>query len=149
VAALRRADELKAEPTLGNRWRCEQRYGLLEARLHLLDGTPQEAREAAERTLVVASERGDERHSTIARLLVARAQARLGPNNIDRAQVESDLSRLLELAGLEAWWLAADVFDDTGLDLARAVVEQSAGRLLEQAGDHAPSLRKAVAARLS
>jgi hypothetical protein len=50
--------------------------------------------------------------------------------------VNADLDRLSEVAALEAWWLAADVAADTGLERGLTVARAAALRLREQAGVH-------------
>ena len=77
---------LLADPALSNRWRCEQRSGILAARLHLVAGDAGEALTRAGEVADVAAGRGDVRYATIARLMLARAQARLG-QAVDEEQV--------------------------------------------------------------
>jgi DNA-binding SARP family transcriptional activator len=130
-----------------NRWRAEQRRGVIAARLDLLRGQPEAASAIALGTAAAASDRADARYAVLARLVAARAAARLG-ELVDVAAVEADLTQLPHVAGLEAWWLAADVADDTGIGLAAVIARRSAAQLILHAGDHAPTLRREVAARL-
>lgn len=129
-----------------NRWRAEQRAGVITARLQLSCGSSADALATATATASAAEARGDARYATIGRLLVARASGRLGLA-VDDAAVLRDVAALPGLAALESWWLAADVADDTGLDAVRSLAERFARALAIEAGDHAESLRCAAAAR--
>jgi DNA-binding SARP family transcriptional activator/tetratricopeptide (TPR) repeat protein len=145
VAAARREMEVR---WFHNRWRAEQRIGVLEARLHLSAGAPQQALDCAEQVAIEAEARDDARYATIARLLMVRALARLR-RPIDEAAVGHDLSMLPRVAGLEAWWIASDVADDTGSGAARSVAMSAGHALLLEAGSHAETFERAVAARVS
>lgn len=137
---------LLEDPALSNRWRCQQRSGILAARLHFVAGDAREALTRAGEVADAASGRGDVRYGTIARLMLARAQARLG-QAIDEEQVHADLDRLAEVAAIEAWWLAADVAADTGLDHGMTVARSTAALLREHAGEHRARFER-VAARV-
>jgi hypothetical protein len=50
---------------------------------------------------------------------------------------------------MEAWWFAADVADDTGLEVARVVAQRAASRLADHAGVHRDVFTRVVAKRLS
>lgn len=129
-----------------NRWRAEQRAGVITARLQLAGGSSADALATAIATTTAAEGRGDARYATIGRLLIARARGRLGLA-IDDALVLHDVAALAGLAALESWWLAADVADDTGLAAARSLAERFASSLAVDAGEHADSLRRAAARR--
>jgi len=137
-----------SDPALSNRWRCEQRSGILAARLHLLAGDAGDALTWAGEVADVAVGRGDVRYSTIARLMHARAQARLG-EAVDEQQVHADLERLPEVAAIEAWWLAADVAADTGLEHGMAVARAAAVRLRQHAGVHRADFERVAGRVLS
>ena len=96
-----------------NKWRFDQRRGLLLARLALAEQDAAAALEAAEPVAAAAEERGDARYAVLGRLVRATAQARLG-EPVDAAAADADLDALAEVAALEGWWLAADVADATG-----------------------------------
>ena len=130
-----------------NRWRAEQRCGVITARLHLATGNADAALTAARATAEAAGARGDARYAVLGRLVAARAAARIG-EGIDVDALDADLSGLHHVAGLEAWWMAADVAADTGSELAAVIARQSAMRLVLEAGEHAPQLRRQIAARL-
>ncbi len=61
-----------------NKWRFDQRRGLLLARLALAEQDAAAALDAAEPVAAAAEERGDARYAVLARLVRATAQARLG-----------------------------------------------------------------------
>ncbi len=132
---------------VNNRWRCEQRAGIIAARLHLANGSPLEALDAAQEVAAAAHERGDRRYATFADLMIARANARLG-RAIEADAIGSQLERLTTVAGMESWWFAADVADDTGLDAALVVARCAASRLIDNAGNHTDVLARAIAKRL-
>jgi tetratricopeptide (TPR) repeat protein len=108
---LDRADEWARTERLNNRWRCEQRSAFQRSRLLLAAREAVSAHEVAAGLAESAGDRGDDRYATFGRIQVARALAQQGkPVDLDR--VEADLERLVEVAGLEAWWLTADVARD-------------------------------------
>ena len=132
---------------VNNRWRCEQRAGIIAARLHLINGSPGQALEAAETVAEAAGKRGERRYSMFAALMMARANARLG-RAADPDIVAVHLDQLSAIAGLEAWWFAAEVADDTGLEIARVVAHRSAALLADNAGAYGEVFARAVARRL-
>ncbi len=147
-AALGAAGAHYGQPWVNNRWRCEQRAGIIAARLHLANGSAREALDAAEAVAVAAHDRGDQRYSTLAELVMARAGARL-LRAVDADVVAAQLDRLTTIAGMEAWWFAADVADDTGLAVARVVAQRAASQLADHAGVHADAFARVVVQRLS
>ena len=133
-----------------NKWRFDQRRGLLLARMALAEREAAAALDAAEPVAAAAEERGDARYAVLARLVRATAQARLG-EPVDESPSPADLDALAEVAALEGWWLAADVADATGSAYARATAD-AAGRARGPRGRrarcgvpgvrrHAPGLR--------
>lgn len=144
--ALAAATEGMQQRWFHNRWRAEQRAGMITARLQLAEGSTADALATAGAATAAAEERGDSRYATIGRLLTARAAGRLG-RPLDDAAVMRDVASLPGVAALESWWLAADVADDTGLAPAGTMAERFAESLLVDAGEHAEALRRAVAAR--
>lgn len=123
-----------------NKWRFDQRRLLLVARLALAHHDAAGAIESAESVMEAASGRGDDRYRVLARLVHATASGQPADG--------ADLDRLAEVAALEGWWLAADVADATSDDHARDVAQRLAEQLVRDAGRHADTLRRAVAARL-
>ena len=92
--------------------------------------------------------RGDRRYATIARLVAATADARLG-RTVDPAALAADLDRLPAVAAVEAWWLAADVADATGSPAAaHRRGARPDGMLLTEAGPHADAFRGVLDRRL-
>jgi len=75
----------------------------------------------------------------------ALARARLG-RAVDEQQVNAELDRLSGVAAIEAWWLAADVAADTGLEHGLAVAREAAVRLREHAGVHRADFERAARA---
>ena len=131
-----------------NRWRAEQRAGMITARLQLASGSSADALATATAATAAAEDRGDARYATIGRLLVARASGRLGLP-VDQAAVLRDVESLQRVAALESWWLAADVADDTGIAAVRSMAERYAGSLAVEAGEHAEALRRAATNRFT
>jgi hypothetical protein len=139
-----------------NRWRAEQRCGVIAARLHLAAGEPADALQVATSTAAIAKARGDARYAVLARLLAARAQA-LDGERVDPAALEGDLDRLEHVAGMEGWWMAADVAADLAVDRggnrraaehAAFIARRSAQRLVAEAGERGPALQSLISARL-
>jgi hypothetical protein len=148
AAALITAGEHYGPAWVNNRWRCEQRAGIIAARLHLVNGSPGEALDAAEAVAIAAEKRGDRRYSTFAALMMTRASARLG-HPVDADVTATHLERLAAIAAMEAWWFAADVADDTGLEIALVVARRCATRLADNSGIYGEVFARAVSRRLS
>ena len=130
-----------------NKWRFDQRRGLLLARLGLAEREPAAALAAAESVAAAAEERGDQRYAVLGRLVRASALGRLG-ETVDVPQVTADLSALDEVAALEGWWLAADVADATGLAQATDTATRLAVHVAREAGPHEAAFREAATHRL-
>ena len=130
-----------------NKWRFDQRRGLLLARLALAEQDAAAALDAAEPVAAVAEERGDARYGVLARLVRATAQARLG-TPVDNSLLAADLDALAGVAALEGWWLAADVADATGSPYARTTALRLAEHLAREAAELGPAFRAVAAARL-
>jgi DNA-binding SARP family transcriptional activator len=130
-----------------NKWRFDQRRGLLLARLALAEQQAAAALDAAEPVAAAAEERGDARYTVLARLVRATAQARLG-EPVDEAVLASDLDALAGVAALEGWWLAADVADATGSAYARATAMRLAEHVAREAAERGEAFRTVAAARL-
>ena len=130
-----------------NRWRCQARATLVRARIHLATGEPEVAFDWALGTREVSEARGEQRYATLGRLLVARAQAQLG-QQVDLDQVDTDLTSLSQLAGLEAWWITAETAADVGVEAWWGLAERRAAELATHAGDRAPSFQAHAARRL-
>ena len=130
-----------------NKWRFDQRRGLLLARLALAEQDAAAALDAAQPVAAAAEERGDARYAVLARLVRATAQARLG-EPVDEALLTADLDRPAGEAALEGWWLAADVADATGSAHARATAASLAEHVAREAAEQGPAFRTVASARL-
>jgi tetratricopeptide (TPR) repeat protein len=129
------------------RWRHQLRRRLLQAR-HDLATSDHESAVAATDTLAAdAAMLGVPRHEVQARLLgaVARHRADLP---CDREEVEAMLLRLDGLAGLEAWWITAEVARSFAVPSWVTLAARRVTDLAAAAGPLAPSLRRAAAATL-
>ena len=80
--------------------------------------------------------------------MMARANARLG-HPADADATAGHLERLAAVAAMEAWWFAADVAADTGLEIARVVAGRCASLLADNSGVYADVFARAAALRLS
>jgi DNA-binding SARP family transcriptional activator len=121
------------------RWRHVLRRRLLLGRVALADGRPEDARAEAAAVLADATARGVRRYEVLARLLAAQA---------GEPAREDDVAALDEVAGLEAWWLTADLATATGNDAWRALAERRLAALVAQAGPYADALRTFGASRV-
>ena len=131
-----------------NKWRFDQRLGTLRTRLALAAGDPVLALECADAVVVAATRGGDRRYQVLGRLLRAAAEGRRRPGSVRPDLLEPDLALLGEVAALEGWWIAADVAEATGSEVARRAAVELAARLVSASGDRADQLRAAVATRL-
>jgi hypothetical protein len=114
-------------------WHQRERFALLSARLALAAGDVETAATGAAAVAGEAAARGSRRHELFARLLVARAALAAG-DAVDLNGVESVLVELDGVAGLEVWWLTAEL----------AVASRS-DRLWRAAADPAGPRRSALA----
>jgi hypothetical protein len=130
-----------------NKWRFDQRRGLILARLGLAHDEPAAALEAVDPVATDAEDRGDLRYAVLGRLVRATALARLG-ESVDGQQVTADLAALEDVAALEGWWLAADVGDATGLPQAAETASRLAGLVAREAGPREAAFRDVAARRL-
>lgn len=129
------------------RWRHELRARLLSGRLALAEGAFEDAQASAAHLAEEAGRLGVARYLAVARLLEALALAAAG-EAVDRDELSRLLEALPQLAGLEAWWLTAEVAAVTGVDAWWVLAERRVARLAEGAGDHAETLRRYAATRL-
>ncbi len=149
AAASRLADaERLAEGDHAFRWRHQLRARLLRSRLDLAAGEPEGALGAAATLAVDAATLGAPRYEVQAQLVEGVARHRAGLE-AEPLVLEQLLGRLGEVAGLESWWITAEVSEEFGVtkweDLARARVAS----LLKQAGPYRKiPLRRAAALRL-
>jgi tetratricopeptide (TPR) repeat protein len=125
------------------RWRQQFRSRLLRARCDLAAGNYAGASEQASTLAQAVGEIGVPRYEVQASLVEAMAEQRAG-GAVDRGPVDRLLHRLKDLAGLEAWWITAEVatvFAEPRWDtLAHARVAE----LVKRAGPYASSLERAA-----
>ena len=129
-------------------WRLELKHQFISARLALLCGDAERARAGAGDLAASAAALGVPRYTSVARLLVHRANRALGVP-VDPAAVVADLDLLDRCVAVEAWrWtcdVAADFAQPAWLDRAA----DRAARLARGAGSHADGLLREADRRLS
>jgi hypothetical protein len=143
AGAARRLDEL-VDLLMGQgsmTWHHRQRYGVLRARLALLEGDHALAREHAASVVADAEERGTPRYGAFARVMRAEAAAAAG-DLVDHAGVDAALVQLDRCGGLEAWRVTAELAAATGVERWWRDAERRAGALVANAGDHGEPLRR-------
>ncbi|HVM52699.1 MAG TPA: BTAD domain-containing putative transcriptional regulator [Acidimicrobiales bacterium] len=132
-AAVERARVV--EPFAGTMaWHQRQRYLVLQARFALATGDRDRAVELATTAADDAAARGTARYALLARAVQGEPDA---VDGLDR------------VAGLEAWWVTAELAARTGDDGLWRDAERRAGALVAAAGPHADTLRSWVATRFS
>lgn len=130
------------------RWHNRLDEQLLRARLALAAGDHAQARRRATDLAAEASRLGTLQHATLARLTLAQARAR-ADDPADPAEVEPDLAALPDVAGLEAWWLTADLATDYRADRWRQLAESRLADLLDSCGPYRDQLDHHAASYLS
>ncbi len=129
------------------RWRHQLRGRLVRARLDLVLGDVEAALAGAGSLAADAASLGAARYQVQARLVAATAAHRLGAV-LDLHEVGRLLIRLDEVAGLESWWITAEVARAFGVgewdDLARRRVSD----LRTRAGGHSAALDREAGRRL-
>jgi DNA-binding SARP family transcriptional activator len=128
------------------RWRHQLRGRLLRARLDLALGQAGTALTAAEHLAADAASLGTPRYEVQARLVAALAARETG-RAVDLDQVESLLSRLGSVAGLEAWWITGGVAQAFGVSAWADLADRRLTALAEHAGDYATALRRSARRR--
>lgn len=144
---LELADEMLAKPQI-LRWRQQLRGRSLRARAQLVAGATADAAGTACELVEEAARLGIPRYEILGRLLGARASSRLG-NRVDPEAVERDLELLPRYAGLEAWWITAEVAHDLRVDRWRALADRRVAELVHASGEHGETLTRAAARRLA
>ena len=151
AAHLDRADRMSERPHAFG-WRHQLRARLLRARLALAAGDPDAAAEIASALVADTVPLGTVRYETQARLVAAQAvAARAGDRARDVCDLDAlagQLNRLPQVAGLEAWWLTAEVAAAFGVDRWRALAGRRVAELAARAGGRAETLRRAATRRL-
>jgi hypothetical protein len=143
-AAVRRitaARELMLEP-YAYAWRHRLRVLYLEGRIALEQGGARQALDHARRLVAAAALRRAPRYSRLGELLELRARAALGDGPPGELQLRTLSDALAGVAGVEAWWLLAELSASSGSELC-----------LELAGHHrdrlAASLDSGASARFA
>ncbi|MCA1844508.1 MAG: AAA family ATPase [Actinobacteria bacterium] len=134
-------------PGFVNQWRSDLRARLLGARLALALGAAEDAWAGAEGVRNDARALEAPRYVALARLLQARSRPPAGEPD-DLEEVDRVLGEIGALAGLEAWWLTAELAADLGVDQWSATADRRLGALVARAGDHAGTLRRWAGDRL-
>jgi hypothetical protein len=80
-------------------------------------------------------------------VLEARARAALRMP-VDHDDLDGVLARLPEYAGLEAWWMTAEVARELGVDRWRSRAEDGLAALAKRSGEHRESLLRSARSRL-
>jgi hypothetical protein len=111
-------------------WHVRQRVLWLRGRLALAAGDADRAAELAASLVADADGRGAARYALLGRHLAGLAT----PGALTAAGVEAMLADLDAQAGLDAWWLAAELALALGRDDWRAVGEERAARLVATGG---------------
>jgi DNA-binding SARP family transcriptional activator len=122
-------------------WHHRQRYGVLRARIALLTGDHDLARELAASVVADADARGTPRYGAFARLVCGEAAAAAG-ESVDHADIDAALLQLDRCAGLEAWRVTAELAARTGVERWWRDADRRAGALVANAGEHGEPLRR-------
>ena len=147
--AARHLDEARAleDQEHAYRWRHTLRRRLLQTRHDLLSGDLESALAGAARLAEDAAAIGVPRHERQARLLGAMARQGAGLA-ADPDEVDTLLRGLDRVAGLESWWLTAEVARCFGEARWMKLAARRASELGTAAGPFAAPLRRAAAALL-
>ena len=130
-----------------NRWRADLRSRLLSARLALAQGSFDEASALGAAVGEDARALGASRYVVLGRLVQARSRMAAGEPE-DLEEVGHLVDRLVGVAGMEAWWLAAEVAAETGVDAWRVTAERHLARLVRAAGPYTDRLSRWAGTRL-
>jgi hypothetical protein len=135
------------------RWRHYLRVDLLHGRIALARGDPDIALGIAERLITAAAGRRAPRYTQLGAVLRAQARAALGEEPPSPALLAELSSSLSNVAGIEAWWLMADLGASLGSEacfthahshrdrLAAQLVEPRRAAFLRYAGTRLESTR--------
>ena len=128
-------------------WRLELKHQLVSARLALLRGDAEQALTGAGDLSAHAAGLGVPRYTSVARLLVHRANHALGVP-VDPAAVAADLDLLDRCVAVEAWRWTSDVAIDFAQPAWLDRAADRAARLARGAGGHADGLLREADRRL-
>ena len=121
-------------------WHVRQRVWWLSGRLALEAADPDRAGQMASTLIADAAGRGSARYGVLGDHLAAIA----APRSLTPSRTAKILAGLDRHAGLDAWWLAAELAAAAGIVGGRAISEERAARLLASAG---PDVDRAALAR--
>jgi hypothetical protein len=130
------------------RWRHQLRGRLLRARLDLAEGASDVARDGAESLAADASALGATRYAVQGGLIAA-VSASHARAAVDLDGVGGLLVRLDEVAGLEGWWITAEVAQVFGVHEWEQLAEHRVSALHRRAGPYGETLARAAARRLA
>jgi DNA-binding SARP family transcriptional activator/tetratricopeptide (TPR) repeat protein len=125
------------------RWRHQLRARLLRARLELAGGEREAAAAHAHALAGAAVGLGLPRYEMQARLVGAVAEHQAG-RMVDVEQVDVMLQRLGTLAGLEAWWITAELAQAFAVKRWDELARVRVAALVRRAGPYASSLEQAA-----
>ena len=128
-------------------WRLQLKHRFITARLALLRGDPERALGEASDLAVRAAALGVPRYTSVARLLVHRANHALGLP-VDPGTVAADLDLLDSCVAIEAWRWTCDVATDFAQPAWLDRAADRAVRLARDAGGHADGLLREADRRL-
>jgi hypothetical protein len=110
-------------------WHQRERAALVSGRLALASGRLDEARQIAGDLVATAEDRGSPRHARFGRAVEIMARLEVG-EVVAGSELEQLLTSLDEVAGLEAWRVAAEIAGRLGTDEARKAAERRAAKLV-------------------
>jgi DNA-binding SARP family transcriptional activator/tetratricopeptide (TPR) repeat protein len=119
AAASRAIDTARAimQDTYAYRWRHELRVDLLEGRIALLQGDPEGALTLAERLIASATDRYAPRYAQLGEVLRLQGCAALEAEPPAAEALAELSSSLSAVAGVEAWWVMAELGVSLGSDV--------------------------------
>jgi DNA-binding SARP family transcriptional activator len=129
------------------RWRHQLRGRLLRARLDLATGQCDSANAGAAALADEAATLGAPRYEVQAKLVELMAQHRQGVDT-DLEAVEHLVHLLDKVAGLESWWITAELANEFGVNAWRDLARARASALATRSGHYRPAFERAVARRL-
>jgi hypothetical protein len=137
-----------AEAALGSNltfgWRLGLRTRLLRARLHLLEGEPELAREIAAGVIREAAAIGVPRYVDEAQLHLLHAESLLSSSDDVSASAVPLIARLPSTVGIDAWWLLAGLASALGVDSLHHEVDRLVLTLQRSSGDEGTALPVAL-----
>jgi hypothetical protein len=128
---MRRMSEARAlmSESYAYAWRHELRLLYLEARIALAQGHVQAAVEHASRLVADAVHRSAPRYARLGEVMTLRARAALGAAPPTENTLRSLSEALSLVAGVEAWWLLAELGQSSGVALCFDLAAEQRERL--------------------